>query len=139
MVLDAPHDELDAEPDPPVGARPPVGLVVFQTGNRANGGVESITQVLERVRRVHPVIVTQREAPVTARWRRAGLEVHVRPSAFESWSDDRRAVVHAGRNNLWMAAFVRRRGLRVVHVNDIQGWVNLGPGARAGGARLVLN
>lgn len=119
--------------------RIPVGFVIFQTGNRANGGVESITQIVERARRIRPVIVTQMETPVTERWRRAGLEVHVLPAAYEAWSEGRGAIRHLPRNNVWMAAFVRRRGLRIVHINDIRGFLNLGPGARAAGARLVLN
>lgn len=119
--------------------RLPVAFLVFQTGNRANGGVESITQILERTRRIEPIVITQLETPVTERWRRAGLEVHVRPVAFEAWSEGRAAARHLPRNNLWMAQFVRRRGVRVVHANDIRAFLNLGPGARLGGARVALN
>jgi len=138
-LASAPRSDLAAPPRAEAGARLPVGFVIFQTGNRANGGVESITQVVERVRRVEPVIVTQMETPTTERWRRGGAEVHVLPAAFEAWSRDRGAIRHVPRNNAWMARFVRRRGLAVVHVNDIAGFVNIGAGARAGGARLVLN
>lgn len=131
----APCGAPDATPGDPI----PVGFVIFQTGNRANGGVESITQIVERARSIRPVIVTQMETAVTARWRRAGLEVHVLPAAYEAWSEGRAAIRHLPRNNAWMAAFVRRRGIGIVHINDIRGFLNLGPGARAAGARLVLN
>jgi glycosyltransferase involved in cell wall biosynthesis len=116
-----------------------IAFAIFQTGNRANGGVESVTQIIERARRVRPVVVTQLETPTTERWRRAGLEVHVRPAAFESWSAGATATRHIPANQAWMAELVRRRRFRVVHVNDITAFVNLGVGARLGGARLVLN
>jgi glycosyltransferase involved in cell wall biosynthesis len=116
-----------------------VAFAIFQTGNRANGGVESITQIIERARRVRPVVVTQLETPTTERWRRAGLEVRVRPAAFESWSGGPAGARHIPANQAWMAELVRRRRFRVVHVNDITAFVNLGIGARLAGARLVLN
>ena len=41
----------DAAPHPAAGPTPTVLFVVFQTENRANGGVESITQVIENLQR----------------------------------------------------------------------------------------
>src|SRR3954469_5946408 len=70
----APADELRGEV-----ARAQVVFVVTQSGNRANGGVESITQVLEKLRHVKPVVVTQMETTANSRWRDAGSEVLVWP------------------------------------------------------------
>jgi glycosyltransferase involved in cell wall biosynthesis len=123
----------------PVADRMPVGFVVFQTRNRANGGVESITQVVERARRIRPIMVTQLETETTQRWRDAGLAVHVLSAAYEAWSEGRAAIRHALRNNVWAAEWVRRERLRVVHVNDVRAWTNTAPGARAAGARVVLS
>jgi glycosyltransferase involved in cell wall biosynthesis len=116
-----------------------IGVAIWQSDNHSDGGVESMTQILERMERVRPVVITQRETPRTERWRRRGLEVHVLPHAYEAWSKNPRAVLHLPRNNAWMANLVRRRRLKVLHVNDIPSFVNLGPGARAAGARLVFN
>jgi glycosyltransferase involved in cell wall biosynthesis len=116
-----------------------VGFAVFQTGNLANGGVESITQIIERLQRVRAVVVTQMETPINDRWRRSGAEVLVLPGSYEAWSESRTAIRYVARNNAWMAATVRRLGLGVVHINDIRAFMNLGPGARTAGARLVLN
>lgn len=116
-----------------------IAVAIWQSHNHSDGGVESMTQILERMERVRPVVITQRETPRTERWRRRGLEVHVLPHAYEAWSKGRRGVLHVPRNNAWMARLVRRCGLKVLHVNDIPSFVNLGLGARAAGARLVFN
>lgn len=116
-----------------------IGVAIWQSDNHSDGGVESMTQILERMRRVRPVVITQRDTPRTERWRSRGLEVHVRPAVYESWSTDPKAVRHVPRNNAWMASLVRDRSLRVVHVNDIPSFLNVGLGARVAGARLVFN
>jgi glycosyltransferase involved in cell wall biosynthesis len=114
----------------------PVIFVVMQSGMRANGGVESITRVIERMRRVSPVVVTQMETPVNDRWRAAGCEVHVWPVAGGA-----RAARVAGiaRTNLRMSRLVRRTGCRVVHCNDILSLWHTAFGARRAGARVVFN
>lgn len=116
-----------------------IGVAIWQSLNHSDGGVESITQILERMDRTRPVIITQRETPRTERWRHRGFEVHVLPAVYEAWSKDPASIRHIPRNNAWMASLVRQRGLRVVHVNDIPSFLNVGFGARIGGARLVFN
>ncbi len=116
-----------------------IGVAIWQGDNHSDGGVESMTQILERTRRVRPVVITQRETPRTERWRQRGLEVHVLPAAYEAWSKDPAGIRHLPRNNAWMTALVKRRHLKVVHVNDLPAFLNLGGGARAAGARLVFN
>jgi len=116
-----------------------VGFAIWQTDNGADGGVESITSIIERLRHVRPVVITQRETARTERWRRAGATVHVLPAAYEAWSEGRAAVRHLPANNVWMAGLVRRHGLEVVHCNDLRAFLNVGPGARAAGARLDFN
>ena len=124
-----------------------VVFVVFQTGASANGGVESITQVLEHLTRVRPVVVTQIETPVNERWRRAGIEVRVwslpyrMGSAFRSGGAAatlRRALSFA-RTNARMRALVRETGARVVHCNDLLALLHTAPGAKSAGARVVQN
>lgn len=117
----------------------------MQTGKRANGGVESITQVIERLRRFRPIIVTQLETPVVQRWRDAGAEVHIwelpygmHSSAGSPLQRLRRASVLA-RMNGRMLRLVRQTGARVVHCNDIFGWLHCAFGARMAGARVVHN
>ena len=128
-------------------AAAPVIFAVFQTGFKANGGVESITQVMARLRRIRPIVITQLKTPLVERWRGAGSEVHVWPLPLPMGKSVRRAGLwaHALRlagivmYNARMAALVRRRGVRVVHANDILGLLHVGVGARLAGARVVQN
>lgn len=122
--------ETTADAEPAVT----VLFVVFQTENRANGGVESITQVIENVRGVAPVVLTNVETPVAERWRRAGAAVHVRP-----FGEGRGRAAALVASNLAVRRLVRATGARVVHCNDIRSLQHAGPGARAAGAALVFN
>ena len=63
---------------------PPIIFVVMQTENQANGGVESITLVIERLKRFRPIVITQLETPIVERWRRAGAEVHIWPLPYKT-------------------------------------------------------
>jgi glycosyltransferase involved in cell wall biosynthesis len=112
--------------------RLPVAFVVTQSGNRANGGVESITEVLERLRRVKPLVVTQMETEAARRWRDSGAEVLV-------WPMPRPRTKSLLSANLRMFRLVRSTGCRVVHCNDILALWHTSLGARMAGARVVFN
>jgi glycosyltransferase involved in cell wall biosynthesis len=111
---------------------PPVLFVVTQGRNRANGGVESVTQVLGRVSRVRPLVVTQAETDFNRRWRDAGARVEV-------WPMPSLGVDSLIKNNLRAFRLVRSEGCRVVHCNDIYALWNSAFGARAAGAAVVFN
>jgi glycosyltransferase involved in cell wall biosynthesis len=121
------------------GGETPVTVlfVVYQTENRANGGVESITQVIENLRGVRAVVLTQAETPAVERWRRAGAEVHVQPFGGTRGVAGRVAGLLTA--NLRVRRLVRSTGARVVHCNDIRSLQHAGAGARAAGAAVVFN
>src|SRR5215813_7073905 len=83
----------------------PVIFVIFQTGRRANGGVESITQVLERVQRIKPIVVTQIETLMNRRWRNAGADVHVWPLPLRTDSSFRRSARSMKLRHIWSLAY----------------------------------
>jgi glycosyltransferase involved in cell wall biosynthesis len=112
------------------GAR--VVFVVTQSGNHANGGVESITQVLEHLRRVRPLVVTQMETRINRRWRDAGCEVLI-------WSMPAPRPTSLVRTNQLMFKLLRSTGCRIVHCNDILALWHTAFGARMAGARVVFN
>jgi glycosyltransferase involved in cell wall biosynthesis len=125
------------------GAAPPgVAFVVFQAGNQADGGVESVTQIIERLRGFQVLVVTQADTAANERWRRAGAEVLV-------WSLPRRdrrrwrnafaGVASRLATNLRFGRLLRRRGVRVVHCNDLLSLLYAGFGARLAGARVIHN
>lgn len=113
-------------------ARVPVAFVVTQSGARANGGVESITQVVERLRNVRPLVVTQVETDFNLRWRDAGAAVRV-------WPMPSLGIASLLKNNLRAFRLVRSEGCRVVHCNDIHALWQTAFGARLAGAAVVFN
>ena len=120
------------ESDAAAEARVPVAFVVTQSGARANGGVESITQIVERLRGVRPVVVTQTETAFNRRWRDAGASVSV-------WRMPSLGVASIVRNNLRAFRLVRAEGCRVVHCNDIHALWQTAFGSRLAGAAVVFN
>jgi glycosyltransferase involved in cell wall biosynthesis len=113
-------------------ARVPVAFVVTQSGARSNGGVESITQVVERVRNVRPLVVTQAETDFNRRWRDAGAAVRV-------WPMPSLGIASLVKNNVRAFRLVRAAGCRVVHCNDIHALWQTAFGARLAGAAVVFN
>src|ERR1043165_4094029 len=92
----------------------PVIFAVSQSGRRANGGVESISQILQNLRRVRPIVVTPNETAVTQRWREAGCAVNVWPIKGEGVQ-----ATSAVAANLRVFRLVRTTGCRIVHCNEI--------------------
>jgi glycosyltransferase involved in cell wall biosynthesis len=130
------------------GPAPAVAFVVFQAGSRADGGVESVTQLIERLRGFRVLVVTQAETPANERWRRAGAEVVVwrlpyvmgTSRAGRSWRDGRAARLGSTlATNLRCFRLLRARGIGVVHCNDVLALLHVGFGARAAGARVIFN
>ena len=113
-------------------ARPCVAFVVTQSGARANGGVESITQVVGRLRSVRPLVVTQAETDFNRRWRDAGVRVSV-------WPMPSLGIASLLKNNARAFWLVRAAGCRVVHCNDIHALWQTAFGARLAGAAVVFN
>lgn len=125
----------------------PVIFAIAQTGTRANGGVESITQVIERVQRIRPIVVTQIETPVNRRWCDAGAQVHVFSIPYRMGSsfnqDSHKAKLQRIQSllqtNLRMYKLVRATGCRVVHCNDSTALWHTALGARMAGAMVIFN
>jgi glycosyltransferase involved in cell wall biosynthesis len=116
------------------GALMPVVFVVTQSGRQANGGVESITAVLERLRGVKATVVTQTETPANVCWQNAGCKVQLWKTAEEALK-----IRSALRTNLRMFRLLRSSGCRVVHCNDISAVWNTAFGARLAGAAVIFN
>jgi len=126
------RDPAARDSDEAADARPRVAFVVTQSGARANGGVESITQVVERLRGVRPLVVTQAETDFNRRWRVAGAGVRV-------WPMPSLGLASLVRNNARAFRLVRAEGCRVVHCNDIHALWQTAFGARLAGAAVVFN
>lgn len=126
---------------------PVVFVIGFQSSSRANGAIESITSLLEGLRNVRPVVVTNSDSPVSDRWRAAGADVHVWPllRPVKGYSGGNHLVRKTAQiaglvwSNVAMYRLLRSTKAKVVHCNEIGGLRYTGLGARAAGARIVLN
>lgn len=121
----------------------PVVYVICQTGALANGGLESVTQILTAIRAPR-IVVTDKHTRFTDRWKALGCDVHVWPIPEDEGAENHlktRAsrVATMALYNARVAALVRERGARVVHANDIRAFWFAAPGARAAGARVLFN
>ena len=122
-------------------------FAVFQNGSRANGGVESITQVIEGLSETPRLVVTNAETPVTKRWRQADAETVVWPLPYTSGSSWRsgglatmaRRLRSLVATNWWTWKTLRRRNVSVVHCNDPAPFWHIAVGARLAGVPLLLN
>lgn len=124
-----------------------VAFTIFQSGNRANGGVESITKVIEHASKLEPIIVTQRHTPVNDRWRRAGAEVHVwslfDPNEAAFTNGSLRAKARRIRSmmmaNIKMYRLLQNNACRVLHCNDSAAMYHTILGGWLAGAATVHN
>lgn len=116
---------------------PCIIFVVLQTGNRANGGVESITQVIEHCQHIKPVIVTQMKTEINQRWRDAGADVEVWhiPRLDKRWQNLR----SLWETNQRMYQLVQSCNCSVIHCNDHTAVWHTAFGAKLARAKVVFN
>lgn len=98
----------------------PVVFVILQTGAQANGGLQSITEVLCRLKDHFPIVLTNLESELTEAWRRHGMAVQVVP---EQASAGMRRNPLGTIRTYWrfhraLARIRATSGARVIHAND---------------------
>jgi len=140
----------EAAPDKPAGETafdprraPNVLVIAFQTGFQADGGVESLTQLVTRYDGIPVTMLTQAETSKNARWRRAGARVLVWPAPFGSEGGGLRAAARRWWRyvawNIRVARLVRRQRIDVAHVNDHKALWHSIAGLRLAGVPIVYN
>lgn len=121
--------------------RIPLLFVILQTGAGANGGVASISAILDSLSGFRPIILTNRESDRTSAWRHRGYEVHMAPESVTSGI--RRDPAGYARTYLTyfgkIRRILRRSGSRLIHANDPAAFQLALPAARFGGAKILLN
>jgi len=124
-----------------------VTFVVFQTDNQANGGVESITQVIEASEALSPTVITQIDTPVNQRWIKAGACVKIWPISYRkgdsfwhnSFMHKLRWLFSLIQTNYAMWQLVRSTGNKIVHCNDLWALWHTIFGARLAKASVIHN
>jgi glycosyltransferase involved in cell wall biosynthesis len=122
---------------------PPVVVAAWQTAARSNGGLESLSALLESCDFAPCLVVTNRWSDFTERWtQRAPVEL--RPMAGGDRGRPRAARFAADlgnlvRNNAWMVGFLAKRGRVVLHCNDEVALLNFALGARLVGSPVLFH
>lgn len=91
-------------------------FIFFQTGNRANGGLNSLVEIILSLTRVKPLVLTQKETELTADLRKKGVEVLICPL---SEGGKVSKVMNVLKFNRFLLSLIRKRGVRVIHLNDM--------------------
>ncbi|MBI1260838.1 MAG: glycosyltransferase [Rhizobiales bacterium] len=125
--------------------QPDVIFVIHQIGSGADGGIQSISELIAHTPMLKKQIITNIETAASARWARHGT-VTIWPSQEDLHGARGRGVRHRFRqiayrlrNNLRMFLLLRATGARVVHCNDRRAFLSVAFGARLAGARVILN
>lgn len=112
---------------------------------KGNGGVESITYVIEKMNIFLPTVITNMDLPVNERWRNAGAEVTYWSSFTINSPIKLPLLKHIYQLGLWLLnnirayRTIRQLDSKVVHFNDIVALMFSGLGAKLAGAKVVFN
>jgi glycosyltransferase involved in cell wall biosynthesis len=91
-----------------------IAYIFFQTPDRANGGVNSLVEIIEGFADYRPLVITQVETPVNDRLRALGIEVRVAPEGTTG-----SGVLPKWKFSRWLAKELKEQPIRLVHTNDI--------------------
>jgi glycosyltransferase involved in cell wall biosynthesis len=121
--------------------KPAVVFVVLQSGPLANGGLQSITEVMRRLNGYRPIVLTNLDGDRSAEWRSLGIEVHIVPEQAST------GLAHNLAGTLWtylryhraLKSILRTSRARVVHANDPLSFQLSLTAVKTSHARLLLN
>ena len=124
---------------------PDVIFVIHQIGSGADGGIQSISELIFNTPQLRKLVITNIETPASARWQ-AHAEVRVWPMREAQHGDEVRGLGYRlGQiwrrlsNNLRLAVLVWQSGTGVVHCNDHRAFWSSIFGAKLAGAKVILN
>jgi glycosyltransferase involved in cell wall biosynthesis len=121
--------------------KPAILFCIIQTESRSNGGLQSVTEIMCRLREHRPIVLTNRQGQFSDEWRRRGIEVHVHPEAASAGlvsAPMGYAKSYFGYHRR-LRALIVTNGVRVVHANDPLALQLSMSAAKLSGAKIVLN
>ena len=123
-----------------------VVVAAGQAGLHATGSLESITEIIRSLPSADLLVLTNRESGFTERWRRAGVEVLVRPQFWRATRSEGgrrlsrpRQAWRAAGTNLLAYRFLKRAPARAIHFNDPDTFVCIGFGAKLAGLAATID
>ena len=121
-----------------MGVTPEVAFFLGQGPKKADGGIASVSEIIERID-PEPLVFTTRESEASKRWRRSGAEVRIFP--FDGYLAEKGVgkIQRLIRSNVKTFKLIRNAGPSVVHTNDRVAFRGCGLGARLAGVPVVNN
>jgi glycosyltransferase involved in cell wall biosynthesis len=123
-----------------------VVFVVFQTGDQANGGVESITQIIENLPDSKCTVITQITTPINQRWKNAGADVHVWPLGYKMGTPFPKGFIQGFQrfNSLVITNYkiwklLKATDSKLVHCNDPCAFWHTALGAKFNRTKVIFN
>lgn len=121
-------------------------FAVFQTENLANGGVASVTEIINGLSGYRHV-VTQLNTQVNSAWKNAGAEVTLLNLPYapgesfgqESPLNKMRWMLSIARSNFRIFRLLRGNKINVVHCNDPAPFWHVVPAAKLAGIPVIFN
>ncbi|RCH56644.1 hypothetical protein DJ568_01935 [Mucilaginibacter hurinus] len=115
---------------------------IYQTTNHSNGGVNSMTQILEQDADLEPVILTNREGPFNARWKARGWKIiksNIKWGSKDSKQGRLAKIADIIKSNYLAYRTLKSNKLKALYCNDIQGFWCAYFGGRMAGAKVIFN
>ena len=100
-------------------SKPKVLFVFSQTKNKANGGANSLVEIMLNLNRITPVVLTQYESPAVDRLRQGGVKVVIWPDILNLPKSLKGLVTWLGFGPR-LFNLIRKEKIKTVHLNDIQ-------------------
>lgn len=112
-------------------------FIVFQSNNRSNGGVESISQIICHLRAWKCFLLTNRETHRNQVWEKANVHLQIGCADISgSLLGKLQSVV---KQNIRTYKFIRQHKINLVHSNDIRSMITSAVGVKLANAKLVFN
>ncbi len=89
--------------------------IFFQTGIQANGGVNSLMQIITNLKKCEPIVFTQMETKANEELRRAGIKVLV----SNNFGYNGKSVVSWIKYQFSLLKVLKSENIDCIHVNDI--------------------
>ncbi len=111
-------------------------FIFFQTSNKANGGLNSLAEIILNLKNVKPVVLTQRHTDLVKRLEAAGIEIILLPQKpGGTW----RKMLNIIQFGNYVAKLVRQRSIGVIHLNDMQALISISSVLWKIKARVIFN
>jgi len=117
-------------------SKPKILFVLFQTEQRANGGINSVFEIINGLNEFEPIILTQLNTEKIELIRQFGYNVMIRriPSAkgFKKY-------IQIIKYNYWIYKWIKNQSIKTVHINDIQSLTYTIFGLKLAGLKPIFN